>query len=52
MFLGLDATRCRFDSLSRKLNISYFHLFALASTQNAALSYVIQQAIPPEFSEK
>ena len=35
-----------------KLNIYYFHFFALAPRQSAALSSATQQAMPPEFGGK
>ena len=53
--LTVKPTGCGFDPHLRRISIYlnlYFHFFALASRQSAALSSATHHAMPPEFGRK
>ena len=48
----VNASRCEFDYLSRKLNISYFISLVLVTRLSATLSSATQPAMLPEYGGK
>ena len=48
----INATGCKFDSHSGKLNITLFYFYALVPRQSVEFNSVTQYAMPLKFSEK